>query len=56
MYSRVQKKKQENPELKVVLAIGGWNHGSAGFKEMVSSRSSIATWIKNAIKYCQVEL
>ena len=53
MYSRVQKKKEENPELKVLLAVGGWNHGSTGFKDMVSSRSSIATWVPNAIKYAQ---
>merc|ERR1719447_2529375 len=51
MYTRVQKKKQENPELKVSLAVGGWNHGSAGFKEMVSSRSSMETWTRNAVKY-----
>ena len=53
MYTRVQKKKLENPDLKVLLAVGGWNHGSAGFTEMVSSRSSISKWIKNAIRYAQ---
>merc|ERR1712130_1043861 len=53
LYTRMQKKKSQNPELKTLIAVGGWNHGSSGFKEMVATTEGIEIWVKNAIKYAQ---
>jgi len=53
LYTRMQKKKQQNPEIKTLIAVGGWNHGSSGFKEMVATKEGMEIWVKNAIKYAQ---
>lgn len=52
MYTRVQNHRKQYPDLKVLLAIGGWNHGTGGFSDMVSSRPKMEAWAKNSIQYC----
>jgi chitinase len=37
VYSRLQSLRDKNPELKIILAIGGWAFGSAPFKELTSN-------------------
>merc|ERR1719378_798310 len=51
LYTRMKNLKNRNPNLKSLLAVGGWNHGSAGFVEMVSSRQNMEQFAVNAIKY-----
>merc|ERR1719197_807154 len=51
MYSRFNKLKNKNPELKTLLAIGGWNHGSTGFTDMVQTDSGINSFVRNSMKY-----
>merc|ERR1712031_71988 len=43
--------KTVNPKLKVTLAVGGWNHGSATFSSMVASKASRTEFIDNTISY-----
>ena len=43
--------KEINPELKIVIAIGGWNFPSAYFSEMASTPEYRAAWIKKAKKF-----
>ena len=51
MYEHFTDLKQQNPELKCLLAVGGWTHGSKGFTEMVSSAASRKTFIDDSITY-----
>ena len=43
--------KRQNPSLKTLLAVGGWNHGSAGFTEMVQTDAGIEQFITNSMAY-----
>ncbi|XP_078370863.1 chitinase-3-like protein 1 isoform X2 [Oculina patagonica] len=52
MYPRVNALKQQNPELKVLLAIGGWNHengATSPFSRMVSTAASRKDFIVSVI-------
>lgn len=37
VHSRIQNLRTKNPELKIILAIGGWAVGAAPFKELTSN-------------------
>ncbi|OWF51744.1 chitinase 3 [Mizuhopecten yessoensis] len=50
-YGVVMSKKMENPNLKVMLAVGGYNHGVSRFSAMVSSLSNIEEFANNAITF-----
>jgi len=40
--------KRRDSDLKTLLAIGGWNHASEGFRQMVATRESRAYFIKQS--------
>ena len=44
-------KKQNNTQLKISLAIGGWTHGTANFSSAVSTIQNINTFSDNAITF-----
>ena len=53
MYVRFNNLKQQNPELKTLLAIGGWNHegGSISpFSRMVSTEANRNVFIDSVIR------
>lgn len=50
-YAVVMNKKVENPDLKVMLAVGGYNHGVEKFSAMVSSLANIFNFTSNAITF-----
>lgn len=52
-YAGMRKLKDNDPNLKVLLAIGGWTHASAGFTEMVQTNSSRQAFIQSSIDYLQ---
>lgn len=35
MYADTMKLKESNPQLKILLAVGGWTHGTSTFTAMV---------------------
>ncbi|MEO0688344.1 MAG: glycosyl hydrolase family 18 protein, partial [Cyanobacteria bacterium J06649_11] len=43
--------KKRDPKLKTLLAIGGWNHGSEGFKQMVASVESRRYFIEKSKEF-----
>ncbi|KAM9342425.1 acidic mammalian chitinase-like [Pholidichthys leucotaenia] len=43
--------KQSNPNLKTLLAVGGWNFGTQKFTKMVSSQANRGTFIQSSIKF-----
>jgi chitinase len=51
MYPRTMALKQKNPSLKILLAIGGWNHGSAPFTQMTSNPTSRSAFVASSVKY-----
>ncbi|XP_057311442.1 chitotriosidase-1-like [Hydractinia symbiolongicarpus] len=52
MYPRMMALKQQNPALKVLLAVGGWNHengGTSKFSVMVNSDSNRKAFIDSSV-------
>lgn len=43
--------KKENPALKTLLAIGGWNEGSIKYSAMASSPSDRAAFIRSVLDF-----
>jgi GH18 family chitinase len=41
----------KNTRLKVMLSVGGWNAGSHGFSQMVSTRLRRKTFIESAMRF-----
>ena len=53
MYTRVNALKKKNPELKTMLAIGGWNHENGAvskFSRMVSTAANRKVFIDSVIR------
>lgn len=52
-YQQVTSLKKLNPKLKILLAVGGWNHESQGspFSKMVSTSHNRQNFIKQAIQF-----
>uniref|UniRef100_A0A8C5LWJ1 Acidic mammalian chitinase n=2 Tax=Leptobrachium leishanense TaxID=445787 RepID=A0A8C5LWJ1_9ANUR len=51
LYHRINALKKENPELLTLLAIGGWNFGTAKFTAMASSAANRKIFIDSVIEY-----
>ncbi|KAJ8258686.1 hypothetical protein COCON_G00176980 [Conger conger] len=51
LYGEFQALKNQNSNLKTLLAIGGWNFGTAKFHAMVSSSGTRQTFIASVIKF-----
>lgn len=51
IYARTQALKQSNPNLKVLLAVGGWRAGSEPFVAIVDSESNMKTFTANAVTF-----
>lgn len=52
-YGRFTGLKSQNPNLKTMLAIGGWNEGSVKYSKMAKSASTRAVFIKSVVKLMQ---
>lgn len=53
MYEKLQKLKQSNPDLKTLIAVGGWNAASYQFTTMVATASSRRTFIQSTLSFLQ---
>ncbi|XP_041278637.1 acidic mammalian chitinase-like [Onychostruthus taczanowskii] len=51
LYKSFNGLKNQNKDLKTLLAIGGWNFGTAKFSTMVSTPENRQTFIKSVIKF-----
>ena len=51
LYDRVVNLKSKNPQLKVLLAIGGWSFGTKKFKEVAKSRFSRQVFVYSAVQF-----
>ncbi|CAL4073812.1 unnamed protein product, partial [Meganyctiphanes norvegica] len=52
-YGRFTGLKSQNPKLRTMLAIGGWNEGSVKYSEMARNETSRAIFIKSVVKLMQ---
>ena len=50
-FSRLNALKRQNANLKLLLAVGGWSHGSLKFSWMVSSRENRTEFIASALDF-----
>ncbi|BFZ07702.1 hypothetical protein BsWGS_10741 [Bradybaena similaris] len=51
LYQRTMKLKEKNPDLKILLAAGGWKIGSKPFLPVMKSEETWKTWVSNVIAY-----
>ncbi|XP_059150015.1 chitotriosidase-1-like [Physella acuta] len=51
LYARTLALKEKNPDLKVLLAVGGWQIGSKPFIPMIKDEYTRSVWIQNVIRY-----
>ncbi|BFZ12035.1 hypothetical protein BsWGS_15074 [Bradybaena similaris] len=51
LYARTMKLKEKNPDLKVLLAVGGWKIGSKPFLPVIKSEVVWRKWVANVIDY-----
>jgi len=51
LYQKTIDLKVQNPDLKVLLAVGGWNHGSGPFSKMAAKEITRAKFIRNTVSY-----
>ena len=49
--SAIMSLKNQNPALKVTLAVGGWTHGSVPFTAMVATAANRAEFVQNSITF-----
>ena len=50
-YTRVVAKKNENPALKVLLAVGGYNFGTKNMTKMLATKENRAEFVSTSITY-----
>jgi len=51
MYERTMALKKKNANLKISISVGGWNHASKGFKDVVASDANMKKFIDHSIKW-----
>ncbi|CDW54995.1 Acidic mammalian chitinase [Trichuris trichiura] len=51
LYPAVMKQKSSQPDLKVLLSLGGWNAGTATFKKMAATSSNRAKFISSLVSF-----
>ena len=50
-YHRLTALRTKNPDLKILLSVGGWKSGSKGFSAVVASKAARQTFINNAVTF-----
>uniref|UniRef100_UPI00358DEECE chitotriosidase-1-like isoform X2 n=1 Tax=Myxine glutinosa TaxID=7769 RepID=UPI00358DEECE len=53
LYKDIMQLKNVNPDLKILISVGGWNFGSAPFSRVVSSQANMDTFSRSAVIFCR---
>ncbi|KAJ8307499.1 hypothetical protein KUTeg_015583 [Tegillarca granosa] len=51
LYERMMALRVKNPSIKILLAIGGWNHGTATFSAVVKTTENILNFADKAVQF-----
>ena len=51
LYKQINALKNQNPNLKLILSVGGWTHGTGGFALAAKSAASRKTFAQNAFDF-----
>ena len=51
MYERTMEMKKKNGALKISISVGGWNHASKGFKDVVASEANMKKFVDQSIAF-----
>lgn len=51
LYTRTMNLKTQNPNLKILLALGGWNHGSSAFSKMANNDFKRNKFVENTVEF-----
>ena len=51
MYSRMMALRAQNPSLKILIAVGGWNHGGGPFSMMVHDTTTRSNFVRNSVDF-----
>uniref|UniRef100_V5HBI5 chitinase n=2 Tax=Ixodes ricinus TaxID=34613 RepID=V5HBI5_IXORI len=54
MYKKFNNLKLENPQLKTILAVGGWNEGSIKYSKMASTSKRRAKFVKSVVDFLEL--
>lgn len=52
-YRRFTELKKTNPDLKTIIAIGGWNEGSTKYSDMARDASARKTFVKSIVPFLE---
>jgi GH18 family chitinase len=50
-YKKLQKLKEKNPDIKIILALGGWAFGSKPFKELTANVFRMNNFVYDAVEF-----
>ena len=50
-YAKALSLKQYNPDLKVMIAIGGWNEGTKKYSDMALNSESRSTFVESVVDF-----
>uniref|UniRef100_A0A4D5S3V8 chitinase n=1 Tax=Ixodes scapularis TaxID=6945 RepID=A0A4D5S3V8_IXOSC len=54
MYKKFNNLKLQNPKLKTIIAIGGWNEGSIKYSKMASTSEGRAKFVKSVVDFVEL--
>ncbi|ELU07697.1 hypothetical protein CAPTEDRAFT_96206, partial [Capitella teleta] len=55
LYKQLRQHKSSNPDLKVLVAVGGWNAGSGAFIEVCQSKAAMTSFANNVVTFLRRE-
>jgi len=52
-FTKFRKMKEQHPNIKTMIAVGGWTHGPGNFQETVTHPEKRQRWVDTAVAFCK---